>query len=658
LGPTTGANYSQAEAINDANIVVGTSGEADVDGNLLWYYAVRWIDDGKTVEELGTLEGGRVSEAFDINGKGQIVGNSETADRTVHAFLWEDQRMTDLGTLDGDIASNARAINEVGQVVGVSINADNEAHGFLWQDDEITRLETLGGAISQPYDINDAGQIVGAAYDDEGRRFAVMWDEGKIINLGVRGVATSINAVGVVTGVFVGEDQAFHPFLWVDDTVVELREVKDTSGFPMGINGGGVIVGLACPSEGCEGDTFSQWRAAFWQNGKVARLSSLLSERSDDLWILQGAYDINNKGNIVGTGYYTVEENQVPRGYLLWARATASDIGTAAQTTDATATPTEPAGDGPPREFEFQGDWYLRDRIVPITPGDLAEAGVDPVGGEAIIYARSTEPPYDALYLPVSNDVGDGMYRYLSQHIDRPDQACPAESPAKYASLAGSEVDKYVFAGNELDLTTSMLVASQTAGIWKEDVPADVPVPEFFVESDYGLQRLVLLTDGVPAQLTSPLSFAGQKFQLTQQMTKAEAQTQGNRKRIGCAGSFRAEAVLGEDTQPFRRIFVTVADQVLVFNASIQDSEQETEETGETQESEDSAALNAAPHRALAVRIAGDAIALESARNRRGSTVQIGRRDVRYTPVTFRAARWTAPPAALSDRATVSSRAP
>ncbi len=44
-----------------------------------------------TVTELGTL-GGTTSDAFGINGKGQVVGQSRIAnDAETHAFLWTNK---------------------------------------------------------------------------------------------------------------------------------------------------------------------------------------------------------------------------------------------------------------------------------------------------------------------------------------------------------------------------------------------------------------------------------------------------------------------------------------------------------------------------------------------------------------------------------------
>jgi probable HAF family extracellular repeat protein len=316
-----GASFSQAAAINDGDVVAGTSGAVALDGGLLWQYAVRWVDDGTAVEDLGTLPGGRFSDGADINADGQIVGNSDTGDGDIHAFLWDHGGMTDLGTLGGT-TSNARAINASGQIVGVSTNADGEEQAFLWDDGAMTGLATLGGA-SGAYDINDAGQIAGYAVGENGRETAVIWEDGEIVDLGVTGYAVGVNATGVVTGVFQGEDRRPHPFLWVDGTLTELDVLQNTSATPLRINDGGVVVGLSCPANGCQADTTDEWRATFWQGGQVADLGDVLSDEGREQWILQGAYDINNQGHVAGSGIFGADKpaGGQSRGFILWAGA-------------------------------------------------------------------------------------------------------------------------------------------------------------------------------------------------------------------------------------------------------------------------------------------------------------------------------------------------
>jgi len=80
-------------------------------------------DEVYTFVDLGTLPGGYASIAWDINNRGQIVGQSNAmigiANRD-RAFLWQNGVMTDLGSLVEGGTSHAFAINDLGQVVGWS----------------------------------------------------------------------------------------------------------------------------------------------------------------------------------------------------------------------------------------------------------------------------------------------------------------------------------------------------------------------------------------------------------------------------------------------------------------------------------------------------------------------------------------------------------
>ena len=132
--------------------------------------AVLWPDGPSGgVVDLGNLGGTGFNIQFDINNRGQVIGQSTLADNTnIHAFLWENGVMTDLGSLPGLPTSQADGINNQGQVVGFSNgpSGDASAVAVLWQNGTMTDLNTLVPADSllflmEAVAINDRGQIAG-----------------------------------------------------------------------------------------------------------------------------------------------------------------------------------------------------------------------------------------------------------------------------------------------------------------------------------------------------------------------------------------------------------------------------------------------------------------------------------------------------------------
>jgi len=93
-----------------------------------------FLYDGSSMNNLGTL-GGSASWAMAINDSGQVVGNSRTADNSLHAFLYDDiggmLDLNDLIALDsGWTLWYANDININGQIVGIG-SIDGEAHAFF-----------------------------------------------------------------------------------------------------------------------------------------------------------------------------------------------------------------------------------------------------------------------------------------------------------------------------------------------------------------------------------------------------------------------------------------------------------------------------------------------------------------------------------------------
>ncbi len=106
------------------------------------------------IQDLGTL-GGANSYAYGVNQLGQVVGVSDAADGTQHAFVWQNGVMTDLGV------GQACGINDSGQVVGFSGTVSAGVHAVIWQNGAATDLTPLVGDDSYAVGVGNEGQIAG-----------------------------------------------------------------------------------------------------------------------------------------------------------------------------------------------------------------------------------------------------------------------------------------------------------------------------------------------------------------------------------------------------------------------------------------------------------------------------------------------------------------
>jgi probable HAF family extracellular repeat protein len=274
------------------------------------------------------------TEIYAINEKGQIAFTATVSNTVDHqAVLWEKGVRTHLGFLPGDTESWTADLNKRGQVVGWSTGTCY-SRAFVWQGGVMT---PLAGCGTQARSINDRGQIVGWSHDQG----AVMWQDGRMIDLGLPGAnARAINEHGQIVGQYYpnGDSRAF---LWENGRVTDLGLLPGTQYcWPNSINNHGQVVGSCLLSSGgfgfrraflwdkgimteldrpagivgsnaghisdrgeIVGDIYGldfQSRAAMWNNGTLIELTAAIAP---SLWRLQSAYDINDRGQVVGSGY-------------------------------------------------------------------------------------------------------------------------------------------------------------------------------------------------------------------------------------------------------------------------------------------------------------------------------------------------------------------
>lgn len=125
-----GGSGTAASDINDFGDVVGSSRNAAFDVRPFLWTAKKGMVD------LGTLVGGVDGQADAINNAGQIVGTTFSGGTPGRATYWFKGKVIDLGVLPGYERSHARGINAAGQVVGhstLSVNGNTtDVRATLW----------------------------------------------------------------------------------------------------------------------------------------------------------------------------------------------------------------------------------------------------------------------------------------------------------------------------------------------------------------------------------------------------------------------------------------------------------------------------------------------------------------------------------------------
>jgi probable HAF family extracellular repeat protein len=160
-GTIVDLGWGTANAINEAGTIVGTSEE-----NRAVVY------ENGAMTDLGNFGDSRLTQAIDINDRGQIVGLSRvrlpSGTFVSHPFLFEAGVWHDLGLPAGVPLGIPIAINNGGELIGNSNGSlgSFDRPPFVYTDGVIYNLQTLiddsgaGLNLQLVYDINDHGVIL------------------------------------------------------------------------------------------------------------------------------------------------------------------------------------------------------------------------------------------------------------------------------------------------------------------------------------------------------------------------------------------------------------------------------------------------------------------------------------------------------------------
>ncbi|HHJ80529.1 MAG TPA: DUF3466 family protein, partial [Candidatus Tenderia electrophaga] len=228
LGTLGGAN-AWANQINDRSNITGAA--EDQQGNIL---AFRF--DGKTMNNLGRLDGYQHSEGLDINEKNAVVGSAfnsrEAFSGTRAFFVAEFQGLVNLGSINHDIDSTARAINNDGVIIGQSTRLNGDERAFLYDTAGIDRLYIYANpkASDIVYTTSTSGRGV-AKSTNQGLAWGKInkgLPESPINDLAIHPSNTQIMYVPTDNGVYVTENGGEEwSYVDITSTITDLED-----GFP------------------------------------------------------------------------------------------------------------------------------------------------------------------------------------------------------------------------------------------------------------------------------------------------------------------------------------------------------------------------------------------------------------------------------------------
>lgn len=288
----TTANIYNPTAINNSGQVTG---QYVVQRD--WHAGI-WSTQGTTVLKPTYTDNGY---AFDINDHGQIAGYSDGS-----GAYWENGTASPIRIdAPNSYHTQANSINNNGEIVGYT-NIGAISRGFIWQGSGTTLLDTLGGSDSWAGHINNNGLVSGHADSVSSDMLPCIWQDNTVTQLQMlsgytRGQSNYSNDLGQIVGRCLDTYGNNRASLWnsVTGAPIDLGVLQGkTSSQAKAINKFGQIVGFSYSG--------GALRATLWQNNILYDLNTMLPENSG--WELLRAEDINDSGQIVGTGLYNGQQ--------------------------------------------------------------------------------------------------------------------------------------------------------------------------------------------------------------------------------------------------------------------------------------------------------------------------------------------------------------
>ncbi|GEM_PF-2177645 len=374
-GIQTAEGYATSiSGINDSGWVSGAfRSTGGVDGGFFF--------NGSTVTQI-TPANATSTIATGINNSG-LVGGVSYVDNIMRPFLYDGTGLIDLAALDPVVqGSSVLGLNNQNDILLYGFSFDTGSQSFviknyLYDGSSFTMPSTIVGGNALAFGLSDTGGLTGAWTTESGNSLAFRHDANGTVLLPTLGgtgmsVGESINSSGWVTGystdlsgngiAFLSDGtQTFNLGTLLSDpgSVAPGAAFFHSAGFAINDQG---IVGGHSLYDGGGTDT----HGFVYRDGTMYDLNDLIDQESG--WVITQVSDINEFGQIVGTGLYNGEQ----RGFVL----TPFDAEVIGQSMDNPLMPTVTIGN----EFTFSanvevvGQWLFFDPLV-ATGYDFAVEG-------------------------------------------------------------------------------------------------------------------------------------------------------------------------------------------------------------------------------------------------------------------------------------------
>lgn len=309
LGTLGSGDFSWASGINDHGQVTGNSTrspEEHCSASVAFFKGF----DGLT--ELSPFEAPayQTCHAHAINNQGKVCGQAGNPGMGSwdHPCLWSYGDPIDLGS-----AGYATAINNHNQILITGWNGYNVA---IWEcsgkRDILVSENMINCAAVNGNGLNDCGQIVGNAHIG-GNEIAYLWEMGSYYELNdfcnsaaYLISAEDINNKGHIVGEARFKGDATRPFILENGGLKDLGSIGFNRHKALKINEKGQIIGQGYQSN----ISRDEYAAFFCRKNEIIKIDDMLT-REDSEWHVVEANDINNQGQIVGTGIYAGQRKAI-----------------------------------------------------------------------------------------------------------------------------------------------------------------------------------------------------------------------------------------------------------------------------------------------------------------------------------------------------------